>query len=353
MSDHERAVAIELARAALPLYELPADTPLTLLKQRENVVFALSSGGREYVLRVHRRGYHSDAELACELDFVRALSTEGVAVPHFIPARDGLGFCVVGDDHPAGPHQVDLQLRIQNSGNFGDERTAVAGTAELSPEDFRELGRLTAEVHAASVRSGYTMAVPRDDWDIEGLVGDDPAWGDPLRLTELDGDDLDTVRRAIVRIREVLTAYGTPQHRFGPIHADLTPENVLRTPAGLVLIDFDDFAAGWHLFDLATAIYFFTPHPRATEYRAELFAGYESVRPLDKADHAAFPAMLLARGLTYLGWAADRRGEPTAEWHATEVLPHVVRLARELLADTAPRITSPLKHDAPPATEKP
>ena len=69
----------------------------------------------------------------------------------------------------------------------------------------------------------------------------------------------------------------------------------------------------------------------AAEYRAALFAGYESVRPLDPADHTAFPAMLLARGLTYLGWAADRRGEPTAEWHAVTVLPHVVQLARELV----------------------
>lgn len=44
-----------------------------------------------------------------------------------------------------------------------------------------------------------------------------------------------------------------------------------------------------------------------------------------------FPAILLARGLTYLGWAADRRGEPNAEWHADTVLHNVVRLARELV----------------------
>lgn len=333
MSAHERTVATELARAALPEYGIAADTPLELLKHRENVVFGLTAGGQDYVLRVHRRGYHSDDELACELDFVRALASEAVAVPNFVPARDGRGFCVVGREHPAGPHQVDLQHRIENSGNFGDERTAVAGTATLEPSDFAALGRLAAEVHAASVRSGYTMAVPRDDWDVDGLVGPAPAWGDPLRITELAGADRELVVAAIARIRTVLEAYGTPAHRFGPIHADLTPENVLRTSHGLVLIDFDDFAAGWHLFDLATALYFFTPHPRADEYRAALFAGYESVRPLDAADHAAFPAMLLARGLTYLGWAADRRGEDTAEWHARTVLPHVVELARALLAD--------------------
>lgn len=323
--------ATELAREALAGYGLAPDTGLTLLKQRENFVFSLSADGTDYVLRVHRRGYHTDEELGCELDFVRALHGEGVAVPHFVTAGDGRGFCVVGEGHAAGAHQVDLQHLIPNHGNFGDERTGVAGTAAIDPADFAELGRLTAQVHDATERSGYTMAVPRDDWDLDGLVGPEPAWGDPLRIEELVGEDREAVVAAIARIREALGAYGSPAHRFGPIHADLTPENVLRTPGGLVLIDFDDFAAGWHLFDLATALYFYTPHPRYAEYRDALFGGYESVRPLDDADHAVFPAILLARGLTYLGWSADRRGEPTAEWHATTVLPHIVRLSRELV----------------------
>ena len=326
--------ATELAREALGAYGIPHDTELRLLKNRENFVYSLRDerDGVDYVLRVHRRGYHSDAELGCELDFVRALHAEGVAVPGFIPAGDGRGFCVVGADHPAGEHQVDLQLLLENSGGFGDERTAVAGTADIDPADFAELGRLAAMVHDATERSGYTMAVPRDDWDLDGLVGPAPAWGDPLRIAELTGEDRHAVETAIARIREALGAYGSPAHRFGPIHADLTPENVLRTPSGLVLIDFDDFAAGWHLFDLATALFFFTPHPRYAEYRDALFAGYEAVRPLDDADREIFPAILLARGLTYLGWAADRRGEPTAEWHATTVLPHIVKLSRALVA---------------------
>ena len=326
------AAAAELAREALPSYGFAPDAELRLLKHRENVVFATTNGDREYVVRVHRSGYRSDAELDCELDFVQALRGEAVAVPTFLRTEDGRAFCRVGADHPAGIHQVDVQDLLVNTGNFGDERTAVDGTADLPAEDFFALGRLAAELHAATERSGYVPSVPRGDWDLEGLVGAEPAWGDPLRMVELVGDDRAAVEAAIVRIRADLERYGRPVGRFGPIHADLTPENVLRTPTGLVLIDFDDFAAGWHLFDLATAIYFFTPHPRAAEYRSALFAGYESVRPLDDADRAVFPAILLARGLTYLGWAADRRGESTAEWHATTVLPHVVRLSRELVA---------------------
>lgn len=331
------AAVIRLVREALPRFGFAADPQLSLLKQRENSVFAFTADGRRYVARVHRRGYHSDAELACEVAFVRALRDAGVAVPDFLAANDGRGFAVVGSDHRDEPHQVDVQRFLDNHGTFGSEETGVDGTARIDPADFADLGRLVAQAHDATVRCGYRMAVPRADWDTEGLVGASPAWGDPLRIAELTGRGRDDIVAALPRLREQLEAYGTPDDRFGPIHADLTPENVLRTDHGLVLIDFDDFAAGWHLFDLATALHFYAPHPRFVEYRDALFAGYASVRPLDDRDYAVFPAMLLARSLTYLGWAADRRGEPTAEWLVSDVLPHTVRLARTVnAASTTP-----------------
>lgn len=334
------AAAEGLARAAFAQYGISATTPLILLKNRENFVFSLRTNDTDYVLRVHRSGYHSDAELECELDFVQALGAEGVAVPHFIPASDGRFFVTVGEGSPAGPHQVDLQLLLENQGNFGDERTAFDGTADIEAKDFAALGELAARAHDAAARSGFKLKVPRQDWDAAGLVGPNATWGDPLRIPELTGQDRADVEAAIVRIGEVLADYGMRPERYGPIHSDLTPENVLRTETGLVLIDFDDFAQGWHLFDLATAIYFFTPHPRYDEYRAALFAGYEAVRPLDDRDRAAFAAILLARGLTYLGWAADRRGEAAAEFHATEVMPQLVTLSRELLAQPAVSTTN-------------
>lgn len=322
--------AEELAREALSQHGFDPRTELTLLTQRENTVFSLRHGADRFVLRVHRQGYHSDAALAGELAFVRALRAEGVAAPNFVSAPGGLGFCVVGTDHELGDHQVDLQYLIPNHGNFGSERDAVNGTADHEPAEFESLGSMIAGIHAATERSGYTIAVQRENWDLAGLVGDSPPWGDPLRLAELRGDDRKRVVLARAMAREILTSYGTHASRFGPIHADLTPENVLRTDTGLVPIDFDDFAAGWYLFDLATAIYFYTPHPRYATYRAALFSGYEAIRPLSAADRLAFPSVLFARGLSYLGWAADRRGEPTAEWHSGTMLPHVVALARDL-----------------------
>lgn len=332
MRNVDLAAAESLAAQALPHYGIDPATPLSLLKYRENFVFAAHSAGIDYVVRVHRRGYHSDAELASEMEFVDALRSQGVAVPQFIRAHEGRTFCVVGDSSPYGAHQVDLQLMMNNHGNFGAESTAFDGSALLPAADFAELGTLLARVHDATERSGYIMSAQRQDWDHSGLTGPNWAWGDPLRLPELAGPNREIVETAIVRMRASLAEYGAHPRRYGPIHADLTPENVLRTTDGLVLIDFDDFAQGWHLFDLATALNFFRPHPRYKEYRAALFDAYEAIRPLDQRDHAAYPAIMFARGLTYLGWAADRRGDDTAEFVVSEFIPCVVELAHELLA---------------------
>ncbi|WP_262778349.1 phosphotransferase enzyme family protein [Brevibacterium permense] len=332
--------AEELVRTALPEFGLPSGIELKLLKRRENSVFALNHESSDYVVRVHRQGYHSDEELGREIGFVRALAGRGVRVPQFIPASGDRSFVRVGHDHPSGEHQIDLQHYIPNLGNFGDENTAFDGTAALAREDFHELGELIAQAHLATVDSGFSVSESHPSWDADGLIGTDALWGFPLRVVELNDADRSADRRtleaAISVIRDRLGNYGHRADRYGPIHADLTPENVLRTENGLVLIDFDDFAAGWHLFDLATALYFFTHHPRRDEYQAALFSGYQRHRRLDAEDFAVFPAILVARGLTYLGWAADRRGEPAAEFHVHDVLPHLVGLASALVESSEP-----------------
>ena len=48
-------------------------------------------------------------------------------------------------------------------------------------------------------------------------------------------------------------------------------------------------------------------------------------------DYATFRPMLLARGLTYLGWAADRSGDETSEFILEYIRPLVVDLAEELV----------------------
>ena len=59
-----------------------------LLKYRENAVYrVMAPNGRPAALRIHRYGYHSDAELRSELNWMQALQADGIDVPNIIPIK--------------------------------------------------------------------------------------------------------------------------------------------------------------------------------------------------------------------------------------------------------------------------
>jgi Ser/Thr protein kinase RdoA (MazF antagonist) len=126
----------------------------------------------------------------------------------------------------------------------------------------------------------------------------------------------------------VIEALGRDRSVFGAIHADMTFENVLATGNGLVIIDFDDFGEGWFGFDIATALFFATPHPNFAILAEAFLRGYESVRELDPAVGGALDAFLIARGMSYLGWAADRPGDPASDFAESRLAPWVVEAAK-------------------------
>lgn len=326
--------AERLCREALSQFGLDPLTPLELIKQRENTVFRARGTGGDHAVRLHRQGYHSDADIDGEVGFVELLRGGGVSVPRFLHPSGTRHFALVHEDG-GGEHQIDVQDWLDDARPVGDSVEGLFGTAAVDPEQWVELGALAAESHAAIERAiarGERVDTgERIAWDADGLMGEQAAWGAPLRLAEIALEERQLLEAAIVELRRRLAAYGRPAHRYGPIHADFTVENVMHTPRGLVLIDFDDFAEGWHLFDLATMLFFYGPHPRFEELRAAVLSGYQRVRPLDDTDLAMLDPLIFGRSLTYLGWAADRRGEAEAEHIVEHVYPYVVRLAAELL----------------------
>ncbi|WP_371832061.1 phosphotransferase, partial [Rhodococcoides fascians] len=97
-----------------------------------------------------------------------------------------------------------------------------------------------------------------------------------------------------------------------------------------MLIDFDDAGHGWHAFEIATLWFWFQPPPLFEQYAAAALASYASTR--GHVDHTLLSGMTLARGLTYLGWAAARRGDPTADFIAGSLVDLVARNAAQYLA---------------------
>ncbi|KQR94021.1 MAG: phosphotransferase [Microbacterium ginsengisoli] len=315
-----------LVSAALEAWGIEASAPVTFIKHRENVVYRVDSARLgALALRFHRVGYHSDAELASELGWVRTLERAGVRVPEVVPDRDGRLWAPIR----VGSHQrnTSVQRWIDGAGPLGDVGDLFAGEPLHPDLRFETLGDLAARCHTVAER-GTPAGFDRRAWDADALTGPEPLWGDPSGLRTLDAADRRVLDQARVHLRRDLAALPVDRDHAGIVHADMTPENVLISPSGeLTLIDFDDFGESWYLFDLATAMFFATPRSDYPALRDALFHGYRARRSLTAPELASWDALLLARGMTYLGWSAARPGNEAEAFISGHVAPWVVRAA--------------------------
>ncbi|MCO6058822.1 phosphotransferase [Pseudomonas sp. MOB-449] len=329
--DHEQQLASlqRLAIAALEQWE-GEFVRVELIKYRENAVFcATRSDGQRSALRIHRDGYHSEEALRSELAWMEALSADGIGVPRIIRTRDG--------EHLAQVHSVELgeSRYIDMLGWLGGTRIGSAENGLEVDTDlatlFFETGAVAARIHQSSTRWQQPNAFSRHAWDEEGLIGQQPFWGRFWELDLLDDAQRELLQATRQAARSDLRHYGRTLANFGMIHADLVPENLLIDEVNLHLIDFDDAGFGWHMFELATALYFCLDDPRYADIETALLAGYHSVKPLAPADRATLPLFLALRGLTYLGWIHTRRDSPTAKELAPLLIERACHLARSYL----------------------
>lgn len=332
MDDKIRA-AEAMARSALLDFPVGTEPHIRFVKYRENVVFQVEDAAGKYALRIARPGYRTDAQIASEVTYVRALRALGIGVPDFIRTTDGRDLTSRSLDGGLR-NQILLQHWVDDAVPLDDIGNGFDGSSTLAPEDFAAVGALAARMHEVGRRLGRPAGYDRPAWDREGLVGSAPLWGDPRAITELMPDEIQVLDAACASLARVLDDAGTDEDVYGVLHADFSPENVLRGRDGtLTLIDFDDFGEGWHAFDLATTLFFFLPHPRYPEYRRALQDGYAASATRPERTLALLDVLILARGLTYLGWAGERRGDETAEFLVAKVRPLVLALARTHLSN--------------------
>jgi Ser/Thr protein kinase RdoA (MazF antagonist) len=335
------------ARRALDAFGIPTDAVVDCVKLRENHVYRVRADGLDRSLRMHRVGYRSDDELRSETLTLDWLTAAGVRVP--VPATTPGGEHVAVIDDEAGTRrQATMQDWVADGRMLGDSAAVFQGITR--PSTLRALGSLIARFHDVA-QTGTPTGYTRRPWDAAGLVGPRALWGSASLLPALSDEDAALLARAEHAVAEALSALPTGPDRFGVVHADFTLENVLETPAGLVALDFDDSGEGWFLFDLVTPAFWCSRHPESTALVGELLEGYADVRPLTTDAAAAWEPLILARGLTYLGWSADRPGDPTSEFHDAVIAPWVVSAARRYLETGTTGWPSPV--DRPVRTETP
>jgi Ser/Thr protein kinase RdoA (MazF antagonist) len=320
-----------LALAALNRWNL-AVTHLSPIKVRENAVFRIDlAGGGRAVLRVHRLGYHSDSALESEFAWLRALESAGIQVPRVIRSRNARDFELVETGGAERARQIDVFEWIDGR-QLGSIESGIAGEETAIAAQYESIGAIAARMHNHTSGWQHPPAFQRHSWDAAGLVGEQPLWGRFWDLAALTEAQRILLLQARTAIASDLAAYGTQPDRYGLIHADLVPENLLVDGDRVCVIDFDDAGFGWHLFELATSLYFISGDDVFPAARAALIRGYRTQRPLPEQALDWLPLFLAARGTTYLGWVHTRQGSETAREMTPYLIERACAVAEEYLA---------------------
>ena len=311
----------ELLRRALPAYGLPADTPLTLLNRSENETWR---AGGDLILRLHRAGYHTGAEIGSELHWLTALQ----GLPGLNAVRP-----VAGDQGPV----------TELDGRFIVGFAPVPGQ-ELQPGDdlarwFAPLGEITARLHLHARQWTPAPGFARKRWDVDTILGPRPHWGDWWHAPGLDAASSALLTRATDRLAATLRALGTGPDSFGLIHADLRLANLMVDGDRLTAIDFDDCGFGWWTYDLASALSFIETDPRLPDLIARWCDGYSRVVPSGPPDAALIPDFIFLRRVLLTAWLSTRADSDTGQaLGGPTYTAGTIALARQYLADGLARL---------------
>ena len=317
------------------------DCVLEPLCYSENHTYRVTRQNGEPIatLRICRPGYRSLGELQAEIDWLFHLcgevKLEGIEIIRPILALDGSAVQAVTLPDGSVFHGVAFE--------YMDGVTPDEGDGEAMRRLFRRLGSLAAALHehtrglgvaaaprelnqglrpgitlgeqmrglgaAAAPRASFIPPINRPVWDCDTTLGPHALWGDWHVFAGFTPQEKELLERAETRIRAAMAAYGKPRERFGLIHADMRFANLLVEGDILKLLDFDDCAYSWHLFDLAASLSFIEARPDLPDLIAAWLEGYRTAstaHPLEEADVAVIPSLIMMRRLQLTAWLATR-----------------------------------------------
>jgi len=257
-----------------------------VLNSYENRVYQLElEDGSFVVAKFYRPGRWSDDAILDEHDFLQDLEDAEVAV--------AAPLLVTEDETLADVEGIRFSVCPRIGGRAPEDMTS---------EQLVEFGRSIARVHAVgsiddaphrirmvpSIFGGEGLRVLRD----HDLV--------PISVRDLY---LDAAERLLDRISPLFEDVALQR-----IHGDCHIGNLLRTPAGLVFLDFDDMVVGAPVQDLWLMIGGRDSWAQARQQH--ILAGYESMADFDRSTLRLIEPLRAMRLIHFAAWLARRWEDP-------------------------------------------
>jgi Ser/Thr protein kinase RdoA (MazF antagonist) len=309
-----------MAQVALGLYPLKVED-CRFLSHGENATFRVTAnGGKRFLLRIHRNGYHTHSAILEELRWLQELSGDSILiVPKPIPSK-------------RGQLLESIQTRAVGAARPCSVLEWIDGrfiNKSLNRSHLDSVGKLLGRLHRLGQKR---RVVERRYWDAEGLLGANAKLGSVDALPGISSSAQKIIsdgRRFILRNLKRLESR-FPQKQ-GLIHADLHFGNLLLTQGRIAAIDFDDCGYGFYAYDLvvplrsAEHILGKRQKRELASFKAGLIEGYSDESVWDDHDEEILSHLMTARGLVLLGWLNSRSDNPDLRKHFKTVAGRVVR----------------------------
>jgi len=297
-----------LARGALPLYGLTADSNVTLINYSENLTYRIDEpNGSRSVLRVHRLGYQTRESILSEIAWMTALRHEAsILTPQAIVGINGDFLQTVSAPSLSERYCVRFEWI---DGEVPRESDALDEL--LVP--FEQLGEVNARLHQHARGWPRPSKFVRQSWDFDGTIGKQPIWGTFRACPTLTGDDIKLLNRTVDVLSRRLAAFGQSSERYGLIHADVRLANLMFHKGNIRVIDFDDSGFGWYLYDLGAALSFMEDRPDVSHLVDAWVRGYQKVAPLQPKELIELQTFIVLRRLVLLGWLSSRAESDVAQ----------------------------------------
>lgn len=310
--------------AAVARWGASENAILSLLTISENATFRLDDAatGTSLILRVYRPDTHTERQILSELAWIDALRRDGVVeTPRPVPTHDGLlltGF----SDGETSRYAVAFEYMT------GKAPDAGSGLVKW----YGKLGEISARLHAHSRTWTRPARFSRPTWDFDTIIGARAYWGDWRRALGLSTSGKAILERTHDLLKTRAAGYGKGEDRFGLVHCDMRPANLLVEGERLGVVDFDDCGFSWFAYDFPASISFMEHEPNIGELQAAWLEGYRKAAPFGQEHEQALPMLIMLRRMQLTAWIASHAETPTAKAAGLEFTDGTLALAERYLS---------------------